>query len=73
MATTRHPRAADRVTRQHLRVEEIFGPVAYAIPFCDEAKVIELVNSSPYGLANSVWSSDLDRANRVAERLVVGE
>ena len=52
--------------------EEIFGPVAYAIPFCDEAKVIELVNSSPYGLANSVWSSDLDRANRVAERLVAG-
>jgi aldehyde dehydrogenase (NAD+) len=52
--------------------EEIFGPVAYLMTFNDEDKVVELVNSSPYGLANSVWSSNLDRANRVAEKLVAG-
>jgi acyl-CoA reductase-like NAD-dependent aldehyde dehydrogenase len=52
--------------------EEIFGPVAYVLPFKDEEKVIADVNSSPYGLANSVWSGDLNRANRVAERLVAG-
>ena len=52
--------------------EEIFGPVAYLMTFNDEDKVVELVNSSPYGLANSVWSSSLDRANRVAEKLVAG-
>ena len=52
--------------------EEIFGPVAYVLPFSDEDKVVELVNRSPYGLANSVWSADLNRANRVAERLVAG-
>jgi len=52
--------------------EEIFGPVAYLMKFKDEGKVIDLVNSSPYGLANSVWSKDLDRANRVAEKLVAG-
>jgi aldehyde dehydrogenase (NAD+) len=52
--------------------EEIFGPVAYLMKFKDEDKVIDLVNSSPYGLANSVWSKDLDRANRVAEKLVAG-
>ena len=52
--------------------EEIFGPVAYVVPFKDEEAVIQDVNSSPYGLANSVWSSDLNRANRVAERLVAG-
>jgi acyl-CoA reductase-like NAD-dependent aldehyde dehydrogenase len=52
--------------------EEIFGPVAYLMTFNDENKVIELVNTSAYGLANSVWSNDLDRANRVAERLVAG-
>ena len=52
--------------------EEIFGPVAYLMTFKDEDKVVELVNSSPYGLANSVWSSNLDRANRVAEKLVAG-
>ena len=52
--------------------EEIFGPVAYVMTFKDEDKVIDLVNTSAYGLANSVWSTNLDRANRVAERLVAG-
>jgi aldehyde dehydrogenase (NAD+) len=52
--------------------EEIFGPVAYVMTFNEEDKVVDLVNSSAYGLANSVWSSNLERANRVAERLVAG-
>ena len=43
-----------------------------AMTFSDEDRMVELVNSSAYGLANSVWSSDLERANRVAERLVAG-
>ena len=53
-------------------LEEIFGPVAYVLPFREEKEAIALVNSSNYGLANSVWSADLDRANRVAEALVAG-
>jgi acyl-CoA reductase-like NAD-dependent aldehyde dehydrogenase len=52
--------------------EEIFGPVAYVLPFRKEEEAIALVNRSPYGLANSVWSGDLARANRVAESLVAG-
>src|SRR5690349_1203586 len=51
---------------------ESLGPVAYLMTFNDEDKVIDLVNSSSYGLANSVWSGKLDRANRVAERMVAG-
>jgi aldehyde dehydrogenase (NAD+) len=52
--------------------EEIFGPVAYVMKFKDEDEAVDLVNRSTYGLANSVWSQDLCRANRVAEALVAG-
>lgn len=52
--------------------EEIFGPVAYLTPFDNEAQAIALANDTDYGLANSVWSADLDRARRVAERMVAG-
>ena len=52
--------------------EEIFGPVAYVVPFRDEAEALELANRSAYGLANSVWSRDLARASRVAESMVAG-
>jgi acyl-CoA reductase-like NAD-dependent aldehyde dehydrogenase len=52
--------------------EEIFGPSAYLVRFRDEDRAISQVNILSYGLANSVWSRDLIRANRVAERMVAG-
>ena len=52
--------------------EEIFGPVAFLLRFSHESEAVEIANRSEYGLANSVWSRDLVRANRVAERLVAG-
>jgi aldehyde dehydrogenase (NAD+) len=52
--------------------EEIFGPVAFLMQFRNEETAIAKVNDLAYGLANSVWSADLERANRVAERLVAG-
>jgi aldehyde dehydrogenase (NAD+) len=52
--------------------EEIFGPVACVATFKDEAEAVALANRTAYGLANSVWTQDLDRANRVAEAMVAG-
>jgi aldehyde dehydrogenase (NAD+) len=50
--------------------EEIFGPVAYLTSFDDEQQAVALANQTDYGLANSVWTSDLSRAYRVAEAMV---
>ncbi|HET6545914.1 MAG TPA: aldehyde dehydrogenase [Rhodanobacteraceae bacterium] len=60
--------ANDRATNQ----EEIFGPVVALIPFDDEAEAIRIANATDYGLAASLWSSDLTRAHRVAAALEFG-
>ena len=52
--------------------EEIFGPSAFLLKFKDESSAVTLVNQLAYGLANSVWTTDLQRAGRVAEQLVAG-
>jgi len=52
--------------------EEVFGPVLAVMPFDSEEQAIALANDSIYGLAASVWSDDLSRAHRVAQRLNVG-
>jgi acyl-CoA reductase-like NAD-dependent aldehyde dehydrogenase len=52
--------------------EEVFGPTAYVTRFKNEEEAVASVNSLEYGLANSVWSADLARANRVAEQMVAG-
>jgi aminomuconate-semialdehyde/2-hydroxymuconate-6-semialdehyde dehydrogenase len=52
--------------------EEIFGPVVTVQPFDNEDQAVLLANSTPYGLAATLWTSDLSRAHRVAARLDAG-
>jgi aminomuconate-semialdehyde/2-hydroxymuconate-6-semialdehyde dehydrogenase len=52
--------------------EEIFGPVVTIAPFRDEEEATRLANGVPYGLSASLWTRDLARAHRVAERLESG-
>ena len=52
--------------------EEIFGPVMSVLSFGDEEDVVERANATQFGLAAGVFTKDLGRAHRVAERFEAG-
>lgn len=52
--------------------EEIFGPVLAVMPFDTEEEALRLANDTEYGLAAGVWTSNLARAHRMADRLEAG-
>ena len=52
--------------------EEIFGPVVTITPFDSEEEVLMMANSTAYGLAATIWTSNLERAHRVAGELNSG-
>lgn len=52
--------------------EEIFGPVVTIQPFDTEEEALELANGTVYGLASSLWTNDLKRATRMAEKIQAG-
>jgi aminomuconate-semialdehyde/2-hydroxymuconate-6-semialdehyde dehydrogenase len=52
--------------------EEIFGPVVTITPFRSEDEAVALANASTYGLSASVWTQNLARAHRVADRIEAG-
>lgn len=52
--------------------DEVFGPVIAAMPFDDEDEAVALANNTTYGLAASIWTSDLNRSMRLTRRLRAG-
>ncbi len=52
--------------------EEIFAPMAGIYPFSTEKEAVEMANNSLFGLGASIWTSDTEKANYVAEQLEVG-
>lgn len=52
--------------------EEIFGPVAALIPFENEEELLKMVNSTDYGLSCSVWTNNINKAQRIAQQVETG-
>ncbi len=52
--------------------EEIFGPVCHVAPFDSEEEAIAMANDTKYGLATSVWTTNLRRGHRVAQSMNAG-
>ncbi len=52
--------------------EEIFGPVVTLTPFENEVDALKMANSTPYGLACSIWTNNLSRAHKMAESIESG-
>ncbi len=52
--------------------EEIFGPICHVAPFDAEEQAVQMANDTRYGLCAAVWTSNLQRAHRVARAMEVG-
>ena len=68
------PTVLDGVTSDMtIAQKEVFGPVLSVMSFRDDAEAIEIANSTEYGLVGGVFTRDLDRATRVAQRMRAGQ
>jgi acyl-CoA reductase-like NAD-dependent aldehyde dehydrogenase len=67
MPTVVRAKPTDRVCQ-----EEVFGPFVAVTAFKDEAEVIAIANGTPYGLGGGLWTSNLQRAHRVARAMISG-
>jgi gamma-glutamyl-gamma-aminobutyraldehyde dehydrogenase len=52
--------------------QEVFGPVVSILPFDDESEAVAMANDSPYGLAASLFTHDVDRVHRVSRAIRAG-
>jgi acyl-CoA reductase-like NAD-dependent aldehyde dehydrogenase len=52
--------------------EETFGPTVGIMKVKDDEEAIQLMNDSPYGLTASIWTTDIERAERIGNRVATG-
>jgi len=63
---------ADVTPQMRIFREEVFGPILSIIKWTDEDQLVAATNSVEYGLAASIWTTDLARAHRLARRIEAG-
>jgi len=67
------PAIITNVAKHHtVAQEEVFGPVLAVSTFKDEAGAIDLANSTNFGLAGGLWTSDLSRAHKMIRAMRTG-
>jgi 4-(gamma-glutamylamino)butanal dehydrogenase len=59
-------------TTMHLAQEEVFGPVLGVMRFKDEEDALRIANSTVFGLASAVWTSNLSKAHRMVRGIKAG-
>jgi aminomuconate-semialdehyde/2-hydroxymuconate-6-semialdehyde dehydrogenase len=63
---------SNMTTKCQVNQTEIFGPVVSLMPFSREDELIDLANGTPFGLAASLWTSNIEKGHRVASQLQAG-
>ncbi|MEV0294485.1 aldehyde dehydrogenase [Nocardia sp. NPDC050710] len=63
---------ADVDNKSTIAQEEIFGPVLSVIPYETEDEAVAIANDSVYGLAGSVWTTDIEHGAEIAARVRTG-
>lgn len=61
-----------RSWRDRVAQEEVFGPFVTVLTFKDDAEALEIANGTDYGLGSGLWTSNLQRAHRLARDMHAG-
>lgn len=59
--------------KSRLAKEEIFGPVLVVIPFDTKEEALRIANDTPYGLVTGIWTTNIDKANWLVQRVRSGQ